>query len=268
MGSHSNKQLVILKTMGVEVWKLRHSSEVVELPDSEYTVTVSSPSENIPNQVVTSSSKQPNFPATAEPAEIDSNPDVAFVERKNLASQSEEIANPDQGVTSSTTNVVQSNSGTEVGRKVVDWHTSVSRQSGAKWCFVCAMSNENTAAEKKLFDAIAFALELVPSDYHVIQSFPMTEEISESTVVSGIKECLPSVIEEEQPSHVVIFGEELAQFLIETDKPIDVLRSESYRYQGGKSSLYITFGLDHLLTHPSDKLFAWQDLVKAKKTIH
>ena len=246
MTSHTKKQAIILKTMGVDVWKLRRPSESLETAEPENALTSSQSGIDLPNPVVRVPTDQISVSGSHV---LDANANVADVAGSGTFEPNLNLNSGDQSVP-----------------EIIDWRALVNCQAGAKWCFVCAHSKEDFSTETKLFDAIAFALGLSESDYHVIQAFAMLEEGSESGAMCGIKKGLSSLIEEESPSRIVVFGEGLAQFLIDTDKPLDILRSENYRYQGGKSSLVVTYDLNHLLAQPFDKLFVWQDLVKAKNT--
>ncbi len=259
MNSHSEKQTAILKTMGVEVWKLRHPTNVLEV-----TASSRQRSEAVTSNVDVSDQSAVFSVATH-------NTTTAIKEQTSNFENEEAVKHNhdsfDAAVQSPKSDVEKSNFDANAGTEAVDWLATVSRRTGAKWCFVYALSDDHAIAETNLFEAIRFALGLSQSDCHVIEAIAVSQACSEADAERGIKNSLSALIEEERPANIMVLGEELAQFLIETDKPLDVLRSESYRYQGGASGLYVTYGLKHLLAHPLDKRFVWQDLVKARKAI-
>ncbi|MBX2869275.1 MAG: hypothetical protein KTR18_11405 [Acidiferrobacterales bacterium] len=280
MESHSEKQLLILKHMGIDVWKLRGS--VVASPEKEGSSNRKIPRQNSENTSI-------EIPKKAEFHSVDmldepSSPEKKLVFSANTAadtriaiaagqSQDESVdTTTTPGPTDSTSiKAGQPNQPNQSDEVESETQTPIVERNpidvicnpDAEWCFVCSSSGERPENEKTLFNAIAFALGLTQSDYSSMWLSGEEDLTDCSDLQSEVRESLASLLEQASPKKVVIFGEQPAQQLIGTDKPLNVLRQEEYRYQGGDSQLVITFGLSHLLSNPLDKSLVWEDLHKA-----
>ncbi len=65
-----------------------------------------------------------------------------------------------------------------------------------------------------------------------------------------------------QPKLIVAFGEQVAQRILDSNEPLDVLRGKVHRYQD--FSVIASYAPSHLLEHIQDKAKAWSDLCLAR----
>ena len=281
MESHSEKQLLLLKRMGIDVWKQRRprheglektpasgriddrkNPDGSESPDLAPISTVISAPRSVDNEQADSNAE----PGIAHPSTTfvlkEASPEGYVAE----TTQPEPVSSPAVVTESAekearkhgerkSENLSSSNSSREL---------EVHCQPNADWCFVTAAVGDSPGEEKKLFEAIVFALGLESSDYSLLWIGDEKYLDSQSNPQSAVKESLTSLLEQSRPKIIVIFGGQPARHLIGTDKPISILREEVYRYQGGKSQLVVTFGLSHMLANPSDKALVWSDLQKGR----
>jgi len=81
-----------------------------------------------------------------------------------------------------------------------------------------------------------------------------------------IKTCLPFLKEQIKaikPDFICTLGETAAQTLLNTSKPLSILRGKFHNYNGIK--LITTYHPSHLLKNPADKRPVWEDMKKIIK---
>ena len=68
-----------------------------------------------------------------------------------------------------------------------------------------------------------------------------------------------------QPKLIVLFGEQVAQCLLESNDSLDALRGKVHKYK--EVSVIVSYSPAHLLAHTQDKVKAWADLCLARTTM-
>jgi DNA polymerase len=68
-----------------------------------------------------------------------------------------------------------------------------------------------------------------------------------------------------QPKLIFVFGEKAAQTLLNSQAPLDSLRSKVHQYEG--LALIASYAPSHLLTQTQDKAKVWADLCLARDTV-
>jgi len=68
-----------------------------------------------------------------------------------------------------------------------------------------------------------------------------------------------------QPKLIVLFGEQVAQCLLESNDSLDALRGKVHKYK--EVSVIVSYSPAHLLAHTQDKVKAWADLCLARSTM-
>ena len=143
------------------------------------------------------------------------------------------------------------------------WQVEVSICPDASWLFVCEWSSDNRA-ESRLYDAILFALDLTREQVSSLFAVP-TEADSGSPEAPS--RALKTALESMDSQIIVVLGESLAQSLLGTEKPVELLRGEVCRFQSFDNGLVISYGLSRLLRDPEKKALLWHDLQRAGSSL-
>lgn len=116
---------------------------------------------------------------------------------------------------------------------------------------------------RRLLDAILFCLQLSTEDLHLVNLCHTTA----SKPLPGLSDSLKTLMDGHQPAVIVLMGQQGAQSLLATDKPLSALRQQQYKLGGDHCILKITHSLNDLLQHPERKAEVWRDVMPIKKLI-
>lgn len=121
-------------------------------------------------------------------------------------------------------------------------------------------------AGEALFNNMLHALDMQSGVNAGIISIVKTKMASDKVINANKGEmlacvdCLKTQIQISRPNIIISLGKTAAISLLGLDNqtPIGDLRGRAFKYDG--LSLFVTYDLLHLLTHPKDKNVAWSDL--------
>ena len=235
----TQRQRQMLQTMGVDVWQSRTAPGKVSLSLS-----------------LSPSAKPENEQASASPKNSVSVPETPTAARTNpIEAKADPAANGSKQSAQTVT-------------EAANWSLQGSGNAQSNYWVVCELPASSggdlqAAGCNKLLDAILFALDLTRSDIFV--AICTTGGANVSTI--AVSDALKDLMQGHEPDCMILMGEAGARALLNTDKPIAVLRAEQYRLSGGQSKLQITHGLSTLIEQPQLKAEFWQDICKFKKLV-
>ena len=275
MNRHSERQLEILRKIGVDVWKFREDvAEVDEVAKGDASANTAITAETAE---VAESAKiaEPETPADSLGSEAHD-----YVERateSSPASVAESVAAFAQSVDESLIPIEQEVSACrKCGLHQSRTHTVFGCGSpDANWLFIgeAPGQNEDLQGEPfvgragKLLDKIIAALGMEREQVFIANVLKCRPPDNRDPLPGEIEQCEPylhrqlAVI---KPKVIVALGRISAQALLKTNEPLSKLRGSVHRYGPDNIPLVVTYHPAYLLRSPGQKAKVWEDLWQAK----
>jgi len=266
----SPAQLKYLDAMGIPVWVSRES--VIILDDSQVT----------PDQVIDKAQQVPQHTQTATGANS-AESILQSLNQSNKPTNRQNQPTPDQELTKSAAPaqpIIEADTSAPTKNEIARTASHLVYACGsmqADWMIIGESPELNDDRYNQPYSGDsgillenmlrAVGIDKPRNDAYMINVIKASMQAIVPESVGELNQILSQKIKEIKPKMILIVGQLSAQNVLQSKEPLARLRGKAHKHPETDTNIVVTYYPTHLLSKPSDKRKAWDDLKLAMKLV-